>query len=336
MIRATGPMPVNAYMDVCLHDPKDGYYSTRPGLGQDFITAPEISQIFGELLGLWAAHEWQAMGAPKAYNLCEIGPGRGTLMSDALRATKAIEGFDAASFVTFIEPSPVLREALEARFEDHHLTFNRHLAGLTPRPSLILANEWLDCLPAKQFTRIGADWYERVIGLNDEGDLTFGLAADKASSLPASLGDTIEVQVGLESLIHNLKHLDGHTWRLLAIDYGPATHTPGDTLRAYKDGQQVHPLAYPGESDLTVDVDFSRLKNLAEKAGLAVRGPVSQGEFLMRLGAQERLNTLIKSHPEKAESLFESVQKLVDPAQMGSRFNVICISHPDLPDPTGI
>lgn len=335
MIEASGPMPLSAYMETCLHDPKDGYYATQPGLGRDFITAPETSQVFGELLGLWAAHEWREMGAPEAFNLCEIGPGRGTLMEDALRASQSVPGVESAAFLTFIEPSPVLRAELEARFETHAPVFHRHLAGLPPRPTIMLANEWLDCLPARQFTQVGSDWFERVIGLNNTRQLAFGLATDKADPLPSSLQETIEVQPGLEALVHDLEHMDARPWRILLVDYGPSAHAPGDTLRAYKDGAQVHPLAFPGESDLTVDVDFSRLKRLAETAGLQVHGPIPQGGFLMRLGIETRMQALIKAQPEEAETIYEGVRKLVDPSEMGQRFNVICISSPDLGDPAG-
>lgn len=338
MIRADGPMPVSAYMNICLHDPKQGYYATRPGLGRDFITAPEISQVFGELLGLWAAHEWQTMGAPDHVNLVELGPGRGTLMADALRAGAALPGFLAAMQLHLVEASPALRQTQARRLAAHDPQFCDEFGDVPPGPALVLANEYLDCLPARQFVRAGGDWHERVIGLGADGALCFGLAADRAPDAPAeTIAAHAEVQPSLELFVDQFQQRleQGAPFRALLIDYGPADTVPGDSLRAYKQGEQVHPLAAPGDSDLTVDVDFSRLKRLAETAGLVVHGPVPQGQFLLSLGAEARLNALAKAQPDQAETVYEAVRKLVDPAEMGTRFNVICLSGPGLPHPAG-
>lgn len=338
LIAADGPMPVSAYMNACLHDPKLGYYATRPGLGTDFITAPETSQIFGELLGLWAAYEWQAMGAPGQVNLAELGPGRATLMSDALRAARSVPGFVDGLNLQLIEASPHLRAVQAERLAAFAPEFGADLMQIGTGPTLILANEYLDCLPTRQFVKIGEGWTERVVGLGDEGDLAFGLAGDAAEDVPAAPGQSeVEVQPSLDVLVDQLKlRLEaGDKFRALFIDYGPLDETPGDTLRAYQGGQQVHPLAEPGASDLTVDVDFARLKRLAEAAGLDVAGPVTQGAFLMALGAEARLNALARAEPEKASALQAGAQKLVDPAEMGERFKVICLSSPDLPMPAG-
>lgn len=339
MIRADGPLPVSAYMELCLHDPKHGYYATRPGLGTDFITAPEISQIFGELLGLWAAHEWQVMGAPDAFSLVELGPGRGTLMADALRASRGVSGFHAAMALHLVEASPALQAQQAAALEAHSPAFARDLNALPSQPTLILANEYLDCLPARQFVQDGGAWRERVVGLGDDSALTFGLAVDKApAEIAGQPGAAIELQPGLDVLVDQLKARAeaGAPFRALFIDYGPAGETPGDTLRAYRQGEQVHPLDAPGTCDLTVDVDFARLKRLAETAGLSVHGPVPQGQFLLSLGAETRLNQLAKAKPEIADTLYDGVRKLVDPAEMGSRFQVICISTPELSPPAGL
>ncbi len=332
-------MSVSAYMNTCLHDPRHGYYATRPGLGTDFITAPEISQIFGELLGLWTAHEWQAMDAPPRINLVELGPGRGTLMSDALRASAAVAGFHGAMQLALIEASPALRAAQTDRLSGHSPVFHTELTQIAPGPVIILANEYLDCLPARQFVRRGADWVERVVGMGTDAELAFGLAVDRADDLAASpaSNDTLELQPSLDTLVDQLKQRmqTGEPLRALLIDYGPADGAPGDTLRAYKDGTQIHPLAAPGLSDLTVDVDFSRLKQLAEAAGLDVHGPVPQGQFLMSLGIEARLNQLAKAQPGKGDDLYTAAQRLVDPADMGTRFQVICLSSPGLPVPAG-
>ena len=343
MIRADGPMTVGAYMNICLHDPKHGYYATRPGLGTDFITAPETRQVFGELLGLWAAHEWKQMGAPNAVTLCEIGPGRGTLMQDALRAGGTVAGFTAAIDLHLIEPSPALQTVLTDRLSDHAPTFTAQLQDLpTDKPLIILANEWLDCLPARQFVKTGDTWAERVIGIGPDDTLTFGLAADSAPKDIAANDDAFELQVGLETLVDTLKDLfahlkaNGHDARVLLMDYGPANARPSDTLRAYTKGAQVDPLHAPGETDLTVDVDFGRLRALANAAGITATRPTPQGEFLMRLGAEARLNQLAKAAPTQANALFDGVKTLVDPEQMGTRFNAICLSTAGLPSPAGL
>lgn len=339
MIRASGPISVATYMDLCLHDRQHGYYATRPGLGEDFITAPETSQVFGELIGLWAAHEWQQMGSPERFSLIEIGPGRGTLMADALRATKAIPGFQTAMRLSFIEASPVLRANLERRFAAESPDFPPGLEALTPDcPILLLANEWLDCLPMQQYVRVGGAWHERVIGLNDDDALTFGLRAD---ALPVELdaaadAEAVEIQPGLKTLSAGLAQLFKTTpGRALFIDYGPPAASPGDTLRSYKDGTQIAPLDLPGASDLTCDVDFARLCRLATAEGLTVNGPRSQSQFLLALGAEARLNRLAKQHPLQADALYRGVKSLVDPADMGTRFQVISLASPDTQAATG-
>ena len=337
MIRTSGPISVAAYMDLCLHDRRQGYYATRPGLGEDFITAPEISQIFGELIGLWLAHEWQALGAPANFTLVELGPGRGTLMTDALRATNTVPGFGDALRLHFLEASPVLRTRLTDVFAARQPVFLDRFESIpTGIPILIIANEWLDCLPVQQYLRVGEAWHERVVGLGESGSLSFGL---NAQALPPEIApdiatDSLELQPGLKTLSEHLGSLFADTpGRALFVDYGSATDAPGDTLRAYRNGAQIDPLAAPGESDLTCDVDFARLARLVRQQGLAVGGPVSQSRFLLQLGAEARLNQLAQRHPERAEDLYSGIRKLTDPAQMGARFQAVCVSSPGLPDP---
>lgn len=332
MIQASGPLSVATYMDLCLHDRRHGYYATRPGLGEDFITAPEISQIFGELIGLWAAHEWQLMGAPEQISLVEIGPGRGTLMADALRATRGVAGFHNAIDVCFIEASPVLQAKLKQRFDGMALRFLDGLETIpTDQPFILIANEWLDCLPVQQYVRVGDAWHERVIGLDEGGELKFGLdpASLPAEILPSQDQTAIELQPGLKTVSETLSGLFKETQgRALFIDYGSADATPDDTLRSYQAGEQIDPLAAPGTSDLTCDVDFGRLTNLLTGQGLRVDGPTPQGTFLQALGAEARLNQLARQHPEAADALYQGVLKLVDPAEMGTRFQVLNVSSP--------
>lgn len=341
-IRMDGPMPVSAYMQTCLHDPKDGYYTNGAGLGRDFITAPETSQLFGEMLGLWITNEWHALGKPSTINLAEIGGGRGTLMHDALRVVSTLIPANTAR-VYLIEASSTLRKAQKDALAPYAPTCLGSIADLPGGPTLLIANEFLDCLPARQFVREGEVWRERVVGLGEDGELAFGvdrsdLLTEAAADMPAvSVSGETELQPGLNGLIETLKlrAAKGAFFHALFIDYGPDDHAPTDTLRAYKDGSQVHPLACPGEADLTVDVDFGRLAKLAANASLSVSGPISQSMFLGGLGLQERLNTLIKANPEKAETLFEGAQKLVDPDEMGTRFKVICLSSSGFPSPAG-
>lgn len=343
MIAADGPMPLSTYMTLCLHDPEHGYYATRPGLGRDFITAPEISQIFGELIGLWAAESWAQIGTPNPVILGETGPGRGTLMNDALRATRGLAGFHAALDLRLVEASPALREVQTLHVSDVQPRFASSIADLPHGPTILIANEYLDCLPARQFVYDGAEWRERVVGVSENHThLIFGLSVDRAPedafpSDPKSKIGAVEFQPGLEELIETLAARGQAGQPLIAvfIDYGTIDPAPQDTLRAFQNGAQINPLAAPGESDLTVDVDFGRLKRLAERHGLSVFGPIDQGSWLLSLGAEKRLNQLAQSANDGGQSLYEGVKRLVDPAEMGSSFKVIALSNIDSLSPAG-
>ncbi len=338
LILADGPLPVSAFMQACLHDPDAGYYATRPGVARDFITAPEASQIFGELIGLWAVHEWRALGAPDPFALVELGPGRGTLMSDALRAAAGVSEYTRALHLELVETSQPLKAIQAERLSKYAPTFRTSLNDVPQGPAIILANEFLDCLPARQFVSDGGAWRERVVGVGADEALVFGLSVDRRHSELASAGGAShEVQPGLEPLIADLsvRSEAGARFRALFIDYGEAERAPADTLRAYRNGVQEDPLANPGLADLTVDVDFGRLGRLARRAGLDVAGPVEQGPFLIGLGAQARLDALVAATPDAAEATYAGARKLVDPAEMGARFKVICLSSPGLPAPAG-
>ncbi|MEM9376026.1 MAG: SAM-dependent methyltransferase [Pseudomonadota bacterium] len=327
MINSAGPISVATYMDLCLHDRRHGYYATRPGLGRDFITAPEVSQIFGELIGLWAAHQWQDMGEPTAFALIEIGPGRGTLMADAIRAAETVPGFKKAVSLYFVESSPVLQAHVSERFSPLNPTVLDSLEQ-SPKslPFVLIANEWLDCLPVQQYVRVGQAWHERVIGLNADGSLVFGLNPEALSAdlAPDPSLDAIEIQPGLRTVCETLRGMfDQAQGRALFIDYG-ATTPPQDTLRSFQSGRQIDPLAAPGASDLTCDVDFGRLLRLLQEHGLQSDGVHTQGAFLLSLGAEARLNQLAKQNPKTADALYQSVKTLIDPEQMGARF--LCIT----------
>lgn len=338
LIETGGPIPLSTFMQLVLHDPKEGYYATRPGVGRDFTTAPETSQVFGELIGLWLVHEWRALGSPAEFRLVEIGPGRGQLMLDALRVAGAAggEAFLAAMRLTFVEPSPVLAEALGEMFAPAAPHFAASLAQVPAGPMLLVANEYLDCLPARQFRKTQDGWRECVVGIGSDGKLAFGLAADEPNPPQGTAlsGEAVEVQTGLDLVVADLASRK-EPFRTLFIDYGPDASAPGDTLRAYRGGHQVPPLEAPGASDLTVDVDFGRFARLAGAAGLEVSGPTPQGMFLLGLGAQARLGQLIKANPDDADAIYQAANRLIDPAEMGARFKAVCLSSPGLPKPAG-
>lgn len=341
-IRMDGPVPVSTYMQTCLHDPNDGYYARGAGLGRDFITAPETSQIFGELIGLWIAQCSQALNAPAGTTLCELGGGRGTLMADALRVLSKSETAPAIA-LHMMEASPALRARQAEKLASANPSFINRLEDLPTGHTIIIANEFLDCLPARQFAQEGGVWRERIVGLDEAGNLAFGIDRSDLTSHgaaempPVGLAAEAELQPGLDGLVDTLlaRQEAGSNVHALFIDYGPADGAPGDTLRAYKDGKQVHPLACPGEADLTVDVDFGRLARLAAAAGLQVSGPVTQGTFLGALGIEARLQKLIEANPGEADAIFAGAQKLVGPDEMGTRFKAICLSSPGLPAPLG-
>ncbi|MGD9966806.1 MAG: class I SAM-dependent methyltransferase [Hyphomonadaceae bacterium] len=336
-IRENGPLTVAEYMAACLYDPVAGYYATRPaigGAGADFLTAPEASQMFGELIGLWCAHEWEALGKP-AFNWIELGPGRGVLMQDGLRATQRIEGMHDAASIVLVETSEPLREEQVKRV--HGAEWVARLEDAPPGPCLVIANEFLDCLPIRQFFRGEDGWHEKLVGLDDAEQLTFGLSA----ALPApdsedEIGAVREIAPGLESLVYEIeRRLHDAPGRVLIIDYGHARPEGADTLQALRNHKKVDPIETPGEADLTAHVDFGRLAELADEAGLRVDGPITQAAFLRSLGIEFRANALTKANPSHAERLKREVRRLTHADEMGALFKVLCLSSPNLPPPAG-
>lgn len=336
-IRENGPLTVAEYMGACLYDPEDGYYATRPAIGganADFLTAPEASQMFGELIGLWCAHEWDVLGKP-AFNWIELGPGRGVLMQDAIRATKRIEGMHAAATVVLVETSPPLREEQAARVPDAE--WEARIEEVAPGPCIIVANEFFDCLPIRQFIRGEDGWHEKLVGLNEAEKLTFGLsAAIPAPDSEDEIGTVREIAPGLESIIYDIeRRLHEAPGRVLIIDYGYAEPEGADTLQALKNHKKIDPIETPGEADLTAHVDFARIAQLAEQAGLAVHGPITQAQFLRGLGIEMRHDSLAQANPTHAERLKRELHRLTGADQMGALFKVICLSSPNLPPPAG-
>jgi len=342
-IRRNGPLPVKDYMAACLSDPDHGYYRTRSAIGRDgdFTTAPEISQVFGELVGLWAAVVWQQMGAPAAIPLVEIGPGRGTLMRDMLRATARVPGFHAALRITLIEPSPVLEAMQRVTLAGAGMpvAWESNLGGAAAGTAIVVANEFLDCLPMRQLVRSVDGWAERCVGLDGAGRLQFTTGA-RVPPGDVPMGDEIPgtiVELADFSEVRNfLAGFDAVA--ALFIDYGDATGRGprfGDTLQAVRGHVFEHPLTSPGEADLTVQVDFVRLiADMTAAPGLSVDGPVTQATFLGVLGAVERASRLMAANPQLALAIETQVARLLAPAGMGGRFKVAGVrSHKLMPLP---
>ncbi len=337
-IALTGPMTVTDYVTRCLHDPKGGYYASRPALGEggDFITAPLISQMFGELIGLWAVETWNRLGAPERFRLVEVGPGDGTLISDALRAARLVPGFLEACDLILIEPSGPLRD-LQARAlagADLSPRWVRDLTQIeTDVPVVLIANEVLDCMPARQFVRTEDGWAERRIGVTDDNDLIFGLTAITGGfekpgfdMTPGQIFEISEQQAIFgRDLALLMKAASGAA---LLIDYGRARPEAGDTLQALRRHQKVDPLDRPGEADLTQWADFPRVLEAAVRAGADVTGCLGQGDFLRRLGIEARAERLKTGRPDAAPVIDRQLNRLTAEDQMGRLFKAAAIFSP--------
>lgn len=329
-IAAAGPIDVAAFMTRCLHDPQHGYYATRPALGAqgDFITAPLISQMFGELIGLWLVETWRGLGAPPRVVLAEAGPGDGTLMADVLRAARLEPAFGAAAALWLIEPSAPLRALQTERLAGAAPRWAASLAELpTDAPLLLVANELLDCLPARQYQRTPRGWAERVVGLDDHGELAFGLRPAALPDPPedAPIGIVIERSAAQEAFAGELAgRLVAQGGAALLIDYGRADPGPGDTLQALKGHKKVCPLASPGEADLTVHADFPAVLAAARTVG-ASAALLTQRELLRRLGIEARAAALRRARPDRADVIGRQLERLTATDQMGHLFKAAAI-----------
>ncbi|MEW6389562.1 MAG: class I SAM-dependent methyltransferase [Pseudomonadota bacterium] len=363
-----GPIATPEFFTRCLHDPRDGYYATRPdlGAGGDFITAPLVSQMFGELIGLWMIETWTRLGRPAPFRLVEMGPGDGTLMSDLLRAARVAPEFLDAADVWLVEVSEPLKARQAERLGDRARWASRLDEVPGGAPMLLVANELLDCLPARQFVRTQNGWAERVIGLGEDGELAFGLRplsppprggggrAATGGGSPArpapspsgpsdhlpprgedfSVGAVVETSPAQAALASDIAHrlvTDGGG--ALLIDYGRAQPESGDTLQAIQNHQKVDPLKTAGLADLTVWADFPSVVAAAREAG-AKAGPIlTQAQFLLALGILDRANALAARQPEKTDQIGRQLDRLVGEAQMGALFKVACLCAPDLSPP---
>ncbi|HEY1246012.1 MAG TPA: SAM-dependent methyltransferase [Hyphomicrobiaceae bacterium] len=343
-MRRDGPLPVDRFMQACLDHPVHGYWR-KPniiGAGGDFVTAPEISQVFGELIGLWCAVVWESMGRPVPVRLVELGPGRGTLMRDALRAARVLPGFLDAAFVHLVEVSATLRrtqaETVLSGKEGHAvaaLAWHEAIEDVPAGPAIAIANEFLDALPIRQFVWRRQAWHERVVALGPDGRFMFeaGDAIDFAGTTPPpGEGAIVELRAGEEELLTTLA-ARAEPVAALFIDYGTAAESFGDTLQAVRGHAYIDPLAEPGAADLTAHVHFAALARKARAAGLAADGPLTQAEFLGRLGIVERTARLMAANPACAGEMEAATQRLMSPAGMGQLFKALAVRSPALPPP---
>jgi SAM-dependent MidA family methyltransferase len=349
-IAAAGAMPVSEYMALCLTDPVHGYYTTRDPLGGrgDFITAPEVSQMFGEMLGLWMTAVWTQMGEPADLRIIELGPGRGTMMNDALRASKVKPKFREAIVLHLVEISPVLKAQQEKMFEQVPVPSLWHatLADVPPGPAIVLANEFFDALPVNQAVKGELGWHERCIAVDDADKLVFTVARNAMSHfgrlLPpavreASSGavfewraDTIALEIG--------RRIGRDGGVALIIDYGHADSAIGETLQAIGEHAYADPLSSPGAIDLTAHVDFEALGKAIESMGVDGFGPIDQSEFLRRLGIETRAAALkAKNTPAQTADVDAALGRLIGHgrASMGTLFKAAAYAHPSLGAPPG-
>jgi len=350
IIEAEGPISLELFMTLALGHPLHGYYRRHEPIGAqgDFITAPEVHQMFGELIGLWVLEMWRLMGEPAPFNLIELGPGRGTLMADALRAARLRPAFLEAMSLHLVETNEPLRQSQAhalAAFAPR-LAWHETIDDLPPGPCLIIANEFFDALPVRQYVGVGKRWHERLVGLDAAGQLAFGMAPEPEPSLAfaASPGAILELGLQAQAVMGKLAtRIAAETGALLMLDYGADVAHHADTLQALRRHEFVDALSEPGETDLTVHVAFDALAEAARRAGAAVHGPVTQGEFLARLGIFERAAQLARNASEvQRVALDRALDRLARPgpaqgpnASMAEIFKVLAVTSANLPMPPG-
>jgi NADH dehydrogenase [ubiquinone] 1 alpha subcomplex assembly factor 7 len=342
----SGPMTVADYMSEALSNPRHGYYRHRDPLGAqgDFVTAPEISQVFGELIGAWLAERWQALGSPEKVLLVELGPGRGTLMADALRAVRNVEGFVQAIDLHLVEINPALKARQHAALEAYTVAWHDSFVSVPDdAPLLLIANEFFDALPIRQLQRTAQDWRERLVMLQGEA-LRFvlapgpsPLAALLSPTLQASAGAIAELSLPARALARDIgERIARRRGAALIVDYGYASPRLGDSLQAVAQHKFADPLAAPGEADLSAHVDFGALAQSAQAAGAMSYGPTTQGEFLQALGIEQRQAALTqRADATQAAVLQGGVQRLIAPRQMGTLFKVLALTDTQSSAPAG-
>jgi NADH dehydrogenase [ubiquinone] 1 alpha subcomplex assembly factor 7 len=345
LIESEGPLPISRYMSLCLGHPVYGYYVTRDPLGAagDFITAPEVSQMFGELLGIWCAEMWRAMDGPHPVRLVEFGPGRGTLMADLLRAANVVPEFRAAIDLHLVETSPKLAELQRNALASTAAQWHRDLRTLPDGPLIAVANEFVDALPIDQFVKADDGWHERKVGIrNDKLEFALEPAAIPVGDAQSAGDSRVEAGAVFErrdpAIIRELAgRIADHGGAALIVDYGHVRSGFGDTLQAVRAHRVADPLEDPGEADLTAHVDFEELAATAMRAGVHALGPVTQGDFLRLLGIELRAENLKRSNDASVANMVdEAVARLTGPSPgMGELFKVLALTHPALPAPPG-
>jgi NADH dehydrogenase [ubiquinone] 1 alpha subcomplex assembly factor 7 len=350
LIKSSGPMPVWRYMELCLTHPSYGYYISRDPLGRegDFTTSPEVSQMFGELLGLWVGSVWKAIGSPSLLRLIELGPGRGTLMVDALRALRVLPPLYQALSIHLVEINPVLREKQKAALSGVRIIAWHDSIDQVPNgPAVILANEYFDVLPIHQAVKRETGWHERTVEIDDGGKLAFGFAPDPMPRfevlLPplvraAPIGAVFEWRSDTE-IMKIATRMRDQGGAALIIDYGHVRSDAGDTFQAIARHSFADPLKNPGQADVTAHVDFQALARAAEDLGARVHGPVPQGEFLKWIGIETRAVTLMaKASLEVSEDISSALKRLTGDGRgaMGSMFKVLAVSEPGLTSLAGL
>ena len=345
LVEAQGPMSIADFMTLALHDPNLGYYAAHDPIGSlgDFITAPEVSQMFGELLGLWIVQAWRDQGSPSLCRLVELGPGRGTLTADALRAARLDPAFLSSIEVVLIESSPRLCAAQAETLKDCGKDirwFERFDGSLVNRPLFVLANEFFDALPIRQYVMTDRGWCERMIGLDAEGNLVFALSPVPVQLVVPSergrpeIGAVYETCPMGEAIVGQVAQtIAKQGGAALIVDYGYGANSGfGETLQAVSQHKYANILDTPGDVDLSTHVDFAALARAAARVGAKAHGPVEQGEFLRRLGIIQRAEAL--SHND-LHTVDAELRRLIDPDEMGRLFKAFTILPKTAPKPEG-
>jgi NADH dehydrogenase [ubiquinone] 1 alpha subcomplex assembly factor 7 len=330
IIAVEGPMPIDRYMGLCLGHPVHGYYMSRDPFGEhgDFMTAPEISQLFGELVGVWCAAAWDAMGRPAPFNLVELGPGRGTLMADILKAAKVMPGFREAAHIHLVEMSPVLRRLQKEKLGN--ATWHDSITSIPDGPLLLIANEFFDAIPIRQFEKRHDKWLERCIGAQGMGFMPALLDDTQGAN-----GDVIEFAPQRADIAREIgQRLAKRGGCALIIDYGHLQTAPGDTLQAVRAHAYVAVTDQPGESDITAHVDFEALAKAFSQGGAAVPPAITQRAFLLAMGLEQRAAILSsKADANSRDILARAVTRLAGEAEMGNLFKVMAATSADIPMP---
>ncbi len=334
-IKSSGSLPLAEYMHWCMADTKDGYYANQEAIGSkgDFITAPEISQMFGEMIGIWAVEKWEELGRPSPFNLAELGPGKGTLMQDLLRIGNAVPDFLKAAQVQMIETSERLSEIQkQTLIEYENISWHKSIKDIPNQPTLMIANEFLDVLPIRQYIKAGDEWREHSISIDEDENLvwTLGTGILETDSLPDNSekepdGAVFEISTIREAFIANTaEQLKTNKGSVLFIDYGHEKTAFGDTVQAMRNHGFADILHEPGLADLTSHVDFDALAKTAQKAGMNVKPLEKQGAFLIAKGLLERTGQLGREQsPDIQEQLTQQAERLALPDEMGDLFKVL-------------